>query len=458
MHETKTLAEFAHGLAGTDIPAPTRAQARRLILDQIGCQIGSAGLLWSRQVLRTTLELGSAGPSTVMATGDRLRPDDAAFVNSTFGAANEIDDAHTGVRVHPGAVVVPAVLATAQAAGATKGPDVVTATVVGYEVLLRVAWAGFPLLMQKHHHTPVSAGPFGAAAAAARLLGLAVGETRHALAIAGSHSGGQMEYTESGGSVKRIHTAIGAAAGVRAAYLARAGLTGPLAVLEGRRGFLEAFADRSHVDRLVSDLGATYLIDGAGPKGYFAEYRIHAPLQALEELMAEHGLAFADIAGLRVGVSSVTVEAVGTIVVPDDALGAQFSMRFALAVAARHGADRLRAVGADDLADPALAALAERVELYVHPEVEARRWTSFGAVLTVRTVDGTELTREQPEALGTPGNPMSDERLTAKFRSLVEPVVGERRCADLLDALWHLEDADLERDVLSRVTGAGRPT
>jgi 2-methylcitrate dehydratase PrpD len=452
MHETKVLAEFAHAVTAADIPEATRRHAKGLILDQVGCQIGNAHLPWSQQVLRTTLGLGSVGPSTVMGTGHRIRPDDAAFVNSTFGAANEIDDAHTGVRAHPGAVVVPAVLAAAQAGGATKGVDTLTATVVGYEVLLRVAWAGFPLLMQKHHHTPVSAGPFGAAAGAARLLGLSPDGMLHALAIAGSHSGGQMEYTESGGSVKRIHTAIGAAAGVRAAYLAQSGLTGPLAVLEGRRGFLEAFADRSHVDRLVCDLGASFMIDGAGPKGYFAEYRIHAPLQALEELMAEHGLTFADIAALRVGISSITVEAVGTIVVPVDALGAQFSMRFALATAAKHGSDRLREVTDTDLRDSDLAALAHRIELYVHPEVEERKWTSFGAVLTVRTVDGRELTREQPEALGTPANPMSEDRLTAKFRSLVEPVVGARRCDELLSALWDLEDADLDADVFSRVS------
>lgn len=448
MHETRILAEFAASLTHADIPEATRGQARRLVLDQIGCQIGNAGLAWSQQVLSTITTLGSTGPSSVMGTHHRLRPDDAAFVNSTFGAANEIDDAHLGVRTHPGAVVVPAVLAMAQAADVTSGSDVVTATVVGYEVMLRVAWAGFPLLMQRHHHTPVSAGPFGSAAAAARLLGASAEGMLHTLAIAGSHSGGQMEYTESGGSVKRIHTAIGSTAGVRAAYLAAQGLTGPTSVLEGRRGFLEAFADRSHVDRLVSGLGESFMIDGAGPKAYFAEYRIHAPLQALERLLAEERLTIADIAGIRVGVSSITVEAVGTIVVPTDALGAQFSMRFALAVAAKHGAGRLRAVGEEVLRDEQLAALSQRIELYVHPGVEARKWESFGAVLTVTTVDGTEYTREERDALGTPGNPMNDDQLRDKFRALVDPVLGGSRTEALLDALWNIENADLQTDVL----------
>ncbi|MGY1806994.1 MmgE/PrpD family protein [Blastococcus sp. SYSU D00669] len=456
MDETRTLAGFAHGLRLADVPDTTRHLAKRAVLDQVGCQIGCAHLPWSQQVLRTTLDLGSSGPCLVMATGHRLRPDDAAFVNSSFGAANEIDDAHTGVRTHPGAVVVPAVLAVAEAQGSTGGTDVLLAAVVGYEVLLRVAWAGFPLLMARHHHTSVSAGPFGSAAAAARLLGLDADGTRHALAIAGSHSGGQMEYTESGGSVKRILTAIGAAAGVRAGYFAQHGMTGPVAVLEGNRGFLEAFADRQHVDRLVDGLGDTWLLDGAGPKGYFAEYRIHAPLQALEHLMATHGLTVADIDSMSVGTSSVTVEAVGTIVVPTDPLGAQFSMRFALALAARHGADRLRAVTPDDLRDGEVAALARRIEVHVDPRIDAEKWRSFGGVLTVRTTSGATYTCHQPAPIGSPENPMSDDRLSDKFRSLVEPVLGTAACGSLLSALWNLEDVDVAADVLAHVTPAGR--
>jgi 2-methylcitrate dehydratase PrpD len=449
MNETAELAGFVNSLSLDQVPERTRAHARRLILDQLGCQLGSARLPWSQQVYQTIMALGSSGPSVIMAMGDLVRPDDAAFVNGTFGAANEIDDAHTGVRMHSGAVVVPAVLAVAQAEGVTDGAEVLTAAVAGYEVALRVAGAGFPKLMQKHHHSPVSAGPFGAAAATARLLGLDAKGTLHALAIAASHSGGLMEYTESGGSVKRIHTGIGSSSGVRAGYLAKHGVTGPYAALEGKRGFLEAFADRDNVGRLTEDLAETYLLDGIGPKNYFAEYRIHAPLQALEVLSQQHDLAFGDIERMRVGVTSVTVEAVGTITEPDDSLGAQFSMRFALALAAKHGARALREVTAQYLSDPEIIALAQRIDLYVDPELEARKWESFGAVLSVDTSDGRTLTDQQAAPVGMPANPMSDDQFQQKFRDLAEAELGQEGCEAVIQSVWKLEDTDVQADLIA---------
>jgi 2-methylcitrate dehydratase PrpD len=455
MNETRELADFASTLTLGEIPERTRAHAKLLILDQLGCQIGSARLPWSQQVYQTITELGSSGRSVVMAMGDQVRADDAAFINSTFGAANEIDDAHTGVRTHAGAVVVPAAFAVAQAQGTTAGADLLLATIVGYEVMLRVAWAAFPTLMAKQH-SAVTVGSFGAGAATAAIFGLDGPGMLNTLAIAGSHSSGLMEYTESGGSVKRIHTAIGSSSGVRSGYLARSGLTGPLAALEGRRGFLEAFADRGNTGRLTKDLGRTFLIDGVGPKSYFAEYRIHAPLQALEILTKEHGLGLADIESMRVGVTSVTMEAVGTIIEPADTLGAQFSMRFALALAAKYGPAALRDVTGDLLADPEVAALAAKVEMYIDPGLEPRKWETFGGVLSITTTDGRTCTLAQAEPLGSPRNPMSERQLREKFRMLAEPELGSARCGAIIDAVARLEEADLRSDLLPHVVGHQR--
>jgi 2-methylcitrate dehydratase PrpD len=455
MNETRELADFATTLRLDEIPERTRAHAKLLILDQLGCQIGSARLPWSQQVYRTMIELGTSGPSVVMAMGDRVRADDAAFINSTFGAANEIDDAHTGVRTHAGAVVVPAVLAVAQAQGTTAGADVLLATIVGYEVMLRVAWAGFPTLMQKQH-SAVTVGPFGAGAATAAILGLDAPGMLNTLAIAGSHSSGLMEYTESGGSVKRIHTAIGSSSGVRSGYLARSGLTGPLAALEGRRGFLEAFADRANTGRLTEDLGTTFLIDGVGPKSYFAEYRIHAPLQALELLTRQQDLRFGDIQSMRVGVTSVTMEAVGTIIEPADTLGAQFSMRFALALAAKYGPSALRDVTDDLLADAEVAALAARIEMYIDPGLELRKWETFGGVLSITTTGGATFRLAQAAPLGSPQNPMSERQMQEKFRMLAEPELGSARCSAILEAVARLEEADVQADLLPHVVSHQR--
>jgi 2-methylcitrate dehydratase PrpD len=450
MNETQTLAEFATALTLSEIPADTRAQGKRLILDQLGCQIGSSGLPWSQHVYQTTRAFGSSGRSVIMAMGDRMRPDDAAFINGTFGAANEIDDANMVVRMHAGAVVVPAAFAVAQDQQVSSGADLLLAILVGYEVAYRVASAGFPLLMERNHHTSASCGPFGSGAATARLLGLDAAGMVNTLAIAASHSAGIMEYTESGGSVKRTYTGIGAQAGVRSGYLTLHGLTGPSTALEGKRGFLESFADRRNVSRLVEGLGGSYLINGTGLKNYHAEYRIHPPLQALEILVRDNKLVFDDIETMRVGVSSVTVEAVGTIIEPSDTLGAQFSMRFALALAARYGAAGLREIPDSRLRDPELLALAHRIEMYVEPSLEAEKWTGFGAVLSIVTKSGQTFTTEQSAILGSLANPMTDAQVASKFRSLAEPVIGADRCDAIVAAVGDLENATVD-DVLSHV-------
>ena len=242
MTATRRLAEFAAGLRFDSIPDATVAHTKRLVLDQFACQVG-LGPRVVRPVLATARSLSSGGPATAVGVGDKLAVDQAAFVNGTFGHANEIDDAHIKVRTHPGAVVIPAAVAGCEMLPEPTGDDLIAAVVVGYEVMIRVAHAAMPDLMEKyHHHTPVAVGPFGAAAAVGRLLGFDPDVMEHALAIAGSHSGGLMQYTQSGGSVKRIHTGIAAMSGVRSALLSAAGLTGPAEVLEGERGFLRAFA------------------------------------------------------------------------------------------------------------------------------------------------------------------------------------------------------------------------
>ena len=177
------------------------------------------------------------------------------------------------------------------------------------------------------------AGPFGAALTAGLLQGLDSRKLVEALGIAGSYPGGLVEYTESGGSVKRFHGAIPASAGIRAAAFARLGLTGPTAVFEGIKGVGRAFSSTPHPERLVDGLGETWLLDELGFKFYNCCYFIHPPLDALRRLIELHDLRAGDIAELRVGTSRQGVLHVGSLPEPTDELGAQFSLHFTLAMA-----------------------------------------------------------------------------------------------------------------------------
>ena len=207
MNETRTIAEWAVSLKLAEIPEDVKAHARRFILDNFGCQIAGATLPWSKDYREVITRTRSGNGATVAYYGDRLAPDDAAFLNSAFNHANETDDTHLKSPTHPGGIAVPAALAMAEYAGG-DGEKLLLAVIAAYEVQIRLSWACSPHLIYKGHHPPVGVGPFGAAIAGAIMAGFDLDTTINAMGIAGSHSAGLIEYTKTGGSVKRIHSAI----------------------------------------------------------------------------------------------------------------------------------------------------------------------------------------------------------------------------------------------------------
>src|SRR5690606_17344395 len=154
----------------------------------------------------------------------------------------DFDDGTTQGSAHPSGAVFPAVLAAAEQHGATPR-DVVLATAVGYDVMIRIAAAMHPTTARKGFHNTALAGVFGAAAAVPSLLKLDAAQAGHALGLAGSFAGGIRAYLDDGAEVKRIHPGKAARDGLVCAELAKRGITGPGRVLEARYGFANTHAD-----------------------------------------------------------------------------------------------------------------------------------------------------------------------------------------------------------------------
>ena len=207
MHESRTLAS---GLRDCDwAMCPKRCASMRGASFSTTSAARSRGRRCpgARPITTCCARRAAAAHATVAYFGDKLSPDDAAFLNSTFNHANETDDTHLKSPTHPGGIAVPAALALAEYAKA-GGDKLLLAVIAAYEIQIRISWACSPYLIYRGHHPPVGVGPFGAAMAGAVLMGFDREETLNALAIAGSHSAGLIEYTKTGGSVKRIHSAI----------------------------------------------------------------------------------------------------------------------------------------------------------------------------------------------------------------------------------------------------------
>jgi 2-methylcitrate dehydratase PrpD len=314
--------------------------------------------------------------------------------------------------VHPGAVLVPAALAAAQETGAS-GRDLLAAIVAGAEVLCRIGKATRHSAETRGFHAPGLTGPFGAAIAAGRLLGLDGGAMAQALGIAGSLGGGLLEFAQSGegAMVKRLHLGRAAESGIVAARLAARGFTGPSTVLEGGFGFLNAYCAEQDVPALTAGLGAEFETLTICLKRYPCHITAHTPVGAVQALRAEQALHPAQIERVTVAGSRKMADLHGGKD-PQDLVMAQYSIPFCVAVALLRDGDDPRSFGNASLIDPTIRALCRRVDVVDGGE------HGWATTIRIALVDGRVLERRQTDFPGMPARPLDPEALRAKFMRL----------------------------------------
>ena len=266
------------------LPAEATHRLKDLILDQLGCQLLGSAVDWNQAVYRLVKENKQGGPATIVNYGDKVPVDDAAFVNGTFGQGCELDDYYDQGGGHPGAASVPVALALAEK-GPVRGKDLIAAIAAGYETGWRVGRGLLPGMMRRGYHAQGVVGVFIAAAAAGRILKLNPDQLTHAFAIAGSHASGTMEYDQSGGEVKRMHSGLACSGGMRSAMLAGLGLTGPPTIFEGKRGIFSIFGGELKAEPLMKTLGSEYAVMHAAIKRFPVNASQHSPIELLDNLV-----------------------------------------------------------------------------------------------------------------------------------------------------------------------------
>lgn len=449
---TGALADFVAGIGITDLPDPVRCKVELHCLDQIGAALAGSTRSWNAIVRQYALDQSPPGPATVVNGPSTATAEWAAFANATAGHGFEMDDYHAGALSHPGCVAVPVALAVGEAVDAS-GHEVLAAMAAGFETIVRIGLAVQPsMIADRGFHETCTEGVFGAAATAGRLIGLSPAVLRHALGIAGSHASGTTEYAQTGGEVKRLHAGLGAAGGIRAVDLASRGFTGPQGVLEGSRGFFQAFANTVRPDAVDEALGERWELLDCAIKPYCNCGLIHAPIDAMRALLRSENIAATDIKEIVVGCDHLSLVHVGTIGPhPKDMTGAQFSMEFSLAMTVALGGndfpDYLAAEEAGyDL--PAVRAVAERVRLELDAEADAAFPDAFFARVRMTLLDGRVL-EQTAYASGSPDAPLSDEAIREKFRRNAGSVVGDERAAAIELAVARLADGAPARSVLA---------
>lgn len=436
--ETRRLATYAAGLSLEDIPATALRRAKDCLIDSVAIGYRGSRASWI-DVVKAYVGTPSSGASAIFA--DLVGPTDpetAALINGLLIHGLEMDSLRKpGVGVHPGATIIPPALAVAQQKG-RSGADLLTAIVAGCEVLIRVGKATKHSIETNGFHAPAITGPFGSAAAAGWLSGLDGERMSNAFGIAGSMSGGLLQFNAGGGPlVKRLHLGLAARSGVAAARWAEAGMGGPAGVIEGKYGMLNGFSGERDDAALVGGLGESFEMPTICFKRYAAHITAHMPIYAIEALRAEHGFTPDDVGSIVVRGSQRMVEH-NAKRQPADPISASYSIPFCVAVATFGLEAEPDSFGKSSLEHAGMRALRDRIN--VEKRDGSGGHSDWTAEVEIKLKDGTVLRRYQEDFPGTPTMPTTVEQLAQRFMTLVTPVCGEAGARRLLTRLENIEN------------------
>lgn len=430
MTATEELVSFVCRLDPQTMPEPVLAQATRCVLDLLGVAIAGTHTPLAEISARFARAQFAAGNSTVIGSRETSSVMGATWINGASASALDMDDGNRMAMGHPGANIIPAALAIAEQTGAS-GRAFLTALVAGYEVAVRASAARVPWYKDKMYSTGIW-GVFGATAAAGKLLGFDQATMQSALGTAGSHGPFPPGGLQANHAMVKEVIAWSGMTGVSAALLAQQNFLGPPDIMD--------YSERWDTRVLVAGLGDP--TQSAILKTYFKPYAVcrwaHAPVDAVLQLKQQHHLSVAEIETVQVDTFWEVTRLVNYT--PSNTIAAQFSIPFALAAALTY--DRISPAEVSDarVHDPAILELARKVQVSVDDALNRQFPAKTMARVTIGTRRGDfQTTVEYPR--GNPENPLSDEELRAKFRSLTLDIVGADRCSELLAAILDLAQA-----------------
>ncbi len=408
--------------------------AKDAIADMIGCTLLGASAPITEAVL--TVEEPKPGPCLVLGRRFRLGRLDAACANGTAGHALDYDDTSKSMAGHPTVIIVPGLLAIAEATNAS-GAQLLDAYIVGLEAATRIARGVNFHHYEKGWHPTATLGIFGAAAGCARLLGLPEQQIAHALAISVSLASGVK--SNFGTPVKPLHAGMAARNGLFAALMAQKGIEASPVAFEHVQGFLEVFngAGTYDIARMLDGWGAPLdLLDpGISIKKYPCVYSVHGAIDAAIELRAEKNI---DPAAIR----KVVVRMHRRRLLPHvlnaatSALNAKFSLSYAMACALVHGAVTLDHFEDQALHDPSV----QRVMALIATEPHDDNSNDYGAEVSVTLDSGDTVSAFVASPLGRgPEAPLPAAMLRSKFMDCASRALSSQGCAEVFDLLMGLE-------------------
>jgi 2-methylcitrate dehydratase PrpD len=426
------LIEFIRALKGQSIPLVVRDQARRSFVDSIGCIVAGGQHELVKRATGALEPFFGADQASLLGQGKRVDLLHAALINGTAGAAYSYFDSYSAAQLHPGAPHTAALLALAEQRN-LSGAELLSAYACGLEAGCRITKAiALPPADADIGWSigGVVNGP-AVALAAGKLLGLDQQQMTWALGIAASQAAGTR--AELGTMTASLLFGQAAQTGLRAALLAADGFTSSTRSLGDKHGYAQMLSKSPNLAAITEGLGQVWELQSITFKPFPTDIAIHAGIDAMMQLRAEHGLVSSDITGV-----SIVAGEIGKTFCdrpnPANELDAKFSIQHWVAAVAMSGKAGLAQGRKAVVENAEIVRLRSNMQISLNPEFAWDR-----TEMTVDLRDGRKLMKTVDHCLGSTMRPMSDADIEVKFMDQVSESIGQERASRLFRTCWDLE-------------------
>jgi 2-methylcitrate dehydratase len=447
---TAHMSRWAAGLEFSQLSEEAVHQAKRFLLDSIGCALGGYQQHDVKIALEVLAEISGDGPSTVIGSGRRLDPVSASLANALMIRCMDYNDIYWKQDpAHP-SDIFPAAIACCERA-ASDGKELIVGLVIGHEFEMRLCEAAFPGIRERGwHHATLTA--FVSPIVAGRALRLPWEQIQHAIGISASRqitlgavTAGKLTM------MKNTVDPMATQSGVLAALLAEKGYTGPEHVLDGKEGLTHVFGPEWKLNVLTDGLGESWRITQCGMKAFPTEALTHTPISAVLDLVKSNDLHPEQVEKIQIRslARAADILSDASKYDPHTKETADHSLPYVIAAALVERQVTPAQFTREKILDPRIREQLRKVEVVVDPEIEKVFPALQRVIVNIDTTDGRKLNKQLDYPKGDPRNPLTDREVGEKFAALAEGVLSPGAQSRVKEAIWGLERVGSIRELMS---------
>jgi len=437
---TAEISRWASAVKFSDLSPEAVYQAKRFLLDSLGCALGGYQQHDVAIALQVLDEIAAPGPATVIGSGRKVDVVRAALANSLMIRWMDYNDIYWKQDpAHP-SDIFPAALACAERAGA-DGKELIVGLVLGHEFECRLCEAAFPGIRERGwHHATLTA--FVSPIVAARMLKLSWEQMQHAIGISasarstlGAVTAGKLTM------MKNTVDPLATESGVFSALLAAKGFSGPEHVIDGKEGLTHVFGPEWKLNLLTEGLGKSWRITQCGMKFFPTEALTHAPISAVLDLLNENDLKPEQVEKVKIRslARAADILADPSKYDPRTKETADHSLPYCIAAAIVDRQVTPAQFTMEKILDPTVRAQLRKVEVVADPEIEKLFPALQRVAVAITTTGGKTFSKQLDYPKGDPRNPLSDAEIEQKFAALADGVLSRPQQKRVIEAIWKLE-------------------